>query len=159
VRRRVKRIICIGNRYQPEDAAGPLVYEYLSQTPLPPDVDALDGGLAGLDLLRFVEQAERVVFIDAWLGPELHERVAVFAAAEIERAASDTYGHAAGLAYMLRAWRNVADGPLPETWVVGISGVPDRDTVRAAAELSLSIARDGCDPGREAVLQLAGGRL
>ena len=60
----MKRIICIGNCYTPDDAAGPKVYDRLLQCALPNDIEVIDGGLAGLNLLRFIDNAERVVFVD-----------------------------------------------------------------------------------------------
>jgi hydrogenase maturation protease len=153
----VKRIICIGNRYKPEDAAGPLVCEYLGRSALPPDVEVIDGALADLDLLRFVEPAERVVFVDAALDCGTLDRVAVFTAAEVEQDAPGAYDHSAGLAYCLRAWRCAAERPLPETFVVGIAGVPNCETVRAAAELCVSVARDGFTAEHRPAVPSAGG--
>ncbi len=64
----MKRIICIGNRFVEEDSAGYQVFQELSLKPLPEDVELIDGGLAGLDLLRFIEGAEEVVFVDSISG-------------------------------------------------------------------------------------------
>ena len=150
-------IICVGNRYQATDAAGPLVYERLAQAELPPGVELIDGGLAGLDLSRFMEQAERIVFVDAVLAPDSQDGVVILTAEDVEKDALDTYDHAAGLGYMLRAARQMSDGPLPEIFVVGIAGVPDPGTITTAASLCVSIAADGylAEQGQEA--RTAGG--
>ena len=152
----MKRIICIGNRYAPQDAAGPLVYERLRATPLPPGVAVSDGALGGLDLLGLVEAAERIVFVDATVGWGAPGSIAVLTAAEIERDAPEMYDHAAGLPYLLRAWRRVAAGPLPEVVLVGIEGSPTRETVEAAAKLCVSIAADGYAPECRETPRLAG---
>jgi hydrogenase maturation protease len=139
----MKRIICVGNRYHPEDAAGPLVYERLAQTERPPGVEVIDGALTGLDLLRFVEQTERVVFVDAVsaLGPP--GTIIVLRADEVSGNAGAVYDHSAGLAYLLRVLPRVLAGPVPEIFLVGIEGIPARGTIRAAADLCLSIAAEG----------------
>ena len=37
-----KRIICVGNRYRPEDSAGPMVYDQLVNDKLPKDIEVID---------------------------------------------------------------------------------------------------------------------
>lgn len=142
----MKRIICIGNRYHCDDAAGARVYDCLTQMDRPPDVQVIDGGLAGLDLLRFLERTERVVFADALLGTGSHQPVAVLTADDLQADAPETYGHSAGLAYLLRVLPSVADGPLPEISVVGLAPDADRDAVHQAANLCLSLAAGEAPP-------------
>jgi Ni,Fe-hydrogenase maturation factor len=154
----MKRIICIGNRYAPQDAAGPRVYESLLQSALPPNVQVIDGGLAGLDLLRFVEGAERVVFVDQisgfrdqllGLGGQVSGiKVAdggIFileAAAVVALAAKGRYGHSAGLAYLLRVLPKACEGPVPHVKLVGIEGYPDQATIDRAATIALQIVNE-----------------
>jgi hypothetical protein len=158
----MKRIICIGNRYTPQDAAGPRVYETLLQSALPPDVQVIDGGLAGLDLLRFVEGTERVVFVDQvsgfgdrilGLGGQVSGiKVAdggIFileADAVVALAAKGRYGHAAGLAYLLRVLSKVCKGPLPLVKLVGIEGYADQATIDRAAIIALQIVDQNDHP-------------
>jgi hydrogenase maturation protease len=139
----MKRIICVGNRYRDDDAAGPLVYEHLARTALPEDVELVDGALAGLDLLPLVEGTERVVFVDAVSGFGTPGGLVVLTADQAGKDAPETYGHSAGLAYLLRILENVSDGPLPEIFLVGIEGAAPLDTTIAAADLCLSIVADG----------------
>jgi len=143
VRRGMKRVICVGNRYHPEDAAGPLVYDRLALLERPADVEVIDGVLGGLDLLRFVEGAARVVFVDAAWGCETPGGLLLLAGDEVERQAPTAYGHMAGLAYLLGVVRHVLDGPVPEIFVLGIAGAPQRATIEAAARLGLEIASHG----------------
>ncbi len=152
----MKRVICIGNRYQPEDAAGPRVFDHLVGSLLPPDVAVLDGGLRGLDLLCYLEHVERVVFVDAVRGRSTPERIVVLTAAQVEAAAGGVYDHGAGLSYLLGAWRRVVEGPLPEIYLVGIVGLADAATVAAAAELCVSIAVRGYGQAQCAQLSGAG---
>ncbi len=144
----MKRIICIGNRYDPEDAAGPEVYKRLLQYTLPPDVEVIDGGLAGLDLLRFIEGAERVVFVDRVAGfgqsklgeQDMSSQIVVLEAADVAAVAGSRYEHSAGLAYLLRVLPEVSEDVVPHILLVGIEGHPDTGIIDAAASLALKIA-------------------
>ena len=139
----MKRIICIGNRYCQEDAAGSLVYDHLAHTRLPADVELIEGGLAGLDLLRFVENSPRVVFVDAVDGFHARDKIVVLDAEQAARHADSSYGHAAGLGYLLRVLPQVCEAPPEEVFLVGIEGDLDAGVIREAAELSVAIAVDG----------------
>ena len=138
-----KRIICVGNRYQPVDSAGPLVYEQLMNKGLTRDIELIDGGLLGLNLLRFMHGADRVVFIDAVNGFKPFGGVIVLDAENASRHADTVFGHSAGLSYLLRVLPEVHDGKLPEIFVVGIEGAPSSDKILKAAEVSLKIATLG----------------
>jgi hydrogenase maturation protease len=151
----MRRIICIGNRYVPEDAAGPLVYERLRGETLPDDVELVDGGLAGLSLLRLLEQVERVVFVDRAVGLGAGDGIVVLDAARVAALAEGSFGHSAGLPYLLRVLPAVCEGPLPQIWVVGVeSGKPEEErTIEEAASLALKLAvhggTEGCSRSRE----------
>ncbi len=138
-----KRIVCVGNRYKPEDSAGPLVYEKFVNDELPENIELIDGGLAGLNLLRFMHGADRVVFIDAVNGFKPSGGVIVLDAEDASRHADTAFGHSAGLSYFLRVLPEVHDGKLPEIFVVGIEGTPDSDKIFEAAKVSLKIATLG----------------
>ncbi len=140
----MKRIICIGNRYDTRDEAGPKVYDRLAQNGLPHDVEVIDGGLAGLDLLRFVDGSERVVFVDAVSGFSHRAGVVVVDVDEVMEQTSAPYDHAAGLPYLLRVLPEVCQGTTPEIFLVGLEGPPGEEAVLAAAELSLALAVEGC---------------
>ena len=59
------RVIGIGNPLRGDDGVGPAVVEMLEEQAMPPDVDLIDGGQAGLGLVGLMEGADRVVLIDA----------------------------------------------------------------------------------------------
>jgi hydrogenase maturation protease len=135
-----RRIICAGNRYVPQDDIGPRVFDCLSRRDLPADVCVIDGGLMGLDLLRFVEGARRVVFVDALQGfapPDLTVVLGHRAALE-ERPAA--YGHDGGLACLLRMLPAVCGEALPEIALVGSEPPAGEDLIEKLADLSLRIA-------------------
>lgn len=136
----MNRIICIGNRYVVEDAAGPAVHDFLWRRPLPADIEVIDGGLAGLDLLRTVEGAERVVFVDSLMGYADKPGVYPLDPWAVVAEAAGGYGHESGLAYLLRVLPAVCEGALPEIFLIGIEGPLQEETIAEAADLALGIA-------------------
>jgi len=121
-----------------------MVYDQLMSSRLPGDIEVIDGGLAGLNLLRFMHGAERVVFIDAVNGFKPFGGVIVLDAKDASRHADTIFGHSSGLAYCLRVFPEVHDGELPEIFVVGIEGTTDPEKILKAAEMGLEIANQGC---------------
>lgn len=139
----MKRIICVGNRLIAEDAAGCLVADRLRSRLLPSDVEVIDGGVAGLDLLRFIEGAERVVFVDGISGFGCEGEAVVIERSEAAATAGTAYDHTAGLAYLLRVLPEVLPASLPPITVVGLEGKASGAVVERAAELSLKLACGG----------------
>ncbi len=136
----MKRIICIGNCYTPEDAAGPKVYDRLLQHTLPHDIEVIDGGLAGLNLLRFMDGAERVVFVDNVSGFGQPNEIIVLEAEDVATLAGNEYDHSSGLTYLFRVLPEVCDGAVPQILLVGIELGTDDGTIDKAASLALKIA-------------------
>lgn len=143
----MRRIICIGNRHHPEDAAGPRVYDLLRRRGLPDGIELIDGGLAGLNLLRYLERAERVVFVDRVSGFGRPGEVLSLDLEEATAAAMRRYDHTGGLAYLLRVLPAVCEGPTPGIRIVGIEGKADDAAIADAAALALKFAADGQDCG------------
>lgn len=135
-----RRIICIGNRFVESDAVGPRVYDCLARREMPKAVSLIDGGLMGLDLLRCVDGARRVVFVDALTGfaPPGQPVVLDCSTAVEERPAE--YGHDGGLEYLLRALPTVCESALPEIVLVGAEPPAAPDVVEQLADMALSIA-------------------
>ena len=132
------RIICIGNPLHPADRAGHLVLAELADRRLPPGTTVTDGGLAGLNLLPLVEGARRVVFVDSLLedgGP-----VQVLVPGDPRLQADVTYGHGAGLGYLLRLLPAVIEGPVPEICIVAVPADRGAELAGRAATISLELA-------------------
>ncbi len=149
-------IICVGNRFVESDSLGPRVYDFLERRALPGDVLLIDGGLLGLDLLRFVEGVRRVVFVDAVDGfaPPGRPVVLDHAAALAERPAA--FGHSGGLACLLRILPAVCGDNLPEISLVGAESPVGPDIVGQLADIALSIATGGRNErGRNAAIDPA----
>ncbi|MDK9706751.1 MAG: hydrogenase maturation protease [Desulforhopalus sp.] len=139
-------IICIGNRFVPEDAAGMAVFDRLqAMRPLPAQVELVEGGLAGLNLLPLLERGGRVVFVDAVRGFAGEGEIVLLTHEEICQAkAAPHHDHGAGLAYVLAVLPKVYDGELPEEIVLlGLEGRCAVQTVEKAAAMAVVIATKG----------------
>jgi hydrogenase maturation protease len=137
-----RRIICIGNRFVEEDAAGPAVYECLRQKQLlPENIELIEGGLMGLDLLPYLEQGGRVVFVDAVKGYGKPGEIVVLDYRQIKDTfETSPFGHGAGLAYLLAVLPRVCEGEMPEEIVLlGLGGVTPH-LIERAADLSIELA-------------------
>jgi hydrogenase maturation protease len=134
------RIVCIGNRYAEGDDFGPRVYDVLAALPRPAQVEVVDGGLAGLDLLRLLDDGREVVLVDAVDGFAEPGALTVLDGAEVARQADGTYGHQAGLPFLLQVLPLAAEHPPPRIRLVGCEGIASEAAVRAAARLSLQLA-------------------
>lgn len=63
-----KIVVGIGNLLLQDDGVGVHVIRALEEHTLPPDVELLDGGTAGCDLLPFLTGAEKIIVVDAIQG-------------------------------------------------------------------------------------------
>lgn len=137
------QIICIGNRLIAEDSAALMVFDRLQQRSLPDNISVIEGGLMGLNLLPYLEQGGRVVFVDCVSGFTQAGSLIVLDRDAIIATGSEHYDHDAGLAYVLSVLPKVCEGELPEEIVlVGIEGPPCTDLlVIEATNLTASIAQ------------------
>lgn len=135
-------IICLGNRYVADDAVGCRVYDHLTGIEAPLDIDIVDGGLCGLDLLWLIEGKRRVVFADAVTGLAEPGHIVVLDRDQTAAYAT-TYGHGAGLPYLLHMLPKVCRAPWPEIALVGIEGKADDRDVHTFAQRCLEIASHG----------------
>ena len=139
------RIICIGNRLLGQDAAALGVHDYLAARQLPPGIDLIEGGLAGLNLLPFLEEGGRVVFVDAVCGFAKAGSIVILKQPQIvESLTEEYYSHTAGLPYLLSVLPRVCEGEMPnETILVGLEGECNDELTAKAATLSLKLATNG----------------
>ncbi len=146
-------IICIGNRFVPADAAGPAVYDRLLELRLSADdLDIVDGGLQGLNLLPLLERGGRVIFVDAVSGfaDTDGDRVVLLDGSELAALPSPQgFDHGAGIGYLLAVLPQVCDGEMPrEIALVGIEGTYDAQLIDRAARLSIEVAHHGLQGSR-----------
>ncbi len=134
------RILCIGNRFVGGDDFGLRVYDTLAGMERPADVEIVDGGLAGLNLLRYLEDGLQVVFVDAVSGFAPTGEITIIDGDIIARQATGRFGHEAGLPFLLHILPAVVDNPPPRIRLIGCEGEASDGAVLDAAHLSLQLA-------------------
>ena len=134
-------IICVGIRFIVADDAGPRAHDRLRASgDIPPGVTLIDGGLRGLDLLGAMENRRRVVLVDTVSGYGPPGTVVTLDGAEVA-AMAESYGHGAGLPYLLAMLPVATDAPPEECWLVGVEGPADEAAIERLAQRSLDIVR------------------
>ena len=139
-------IICIGNRFVGEDAVGLDVLAILQEMqPISAEIEIIEGGLAGLNLLPLFERGGRVVLVDAVSRFTQPDHIVLLDNHEILNTFDQYhFDHEAGLAYLLAVLPKVCDGEMPEEIVlVGLEGECTTQTINKAAHLSMYIAAHG----------------
>ncbi len=136
----MKRIVCIGNALAAGDDAGYRVHEALRNRDLPLDVELVDGGIAGLNLLRWFDGVTRVVVVDAVSGYGPAGTVHEIDASEVASMAPGRWTHGAGLPYLLKMVPLACEGPEPEVVVIGVEMPADEASVQQAAGYALRAA-------------------
>ena len=137
-------IICIGNRLLVDDSAALLVFDRLQQKALPDTLNVIEGGLMGLNLLPYLENGGRVIFVDTVSGFTQKGSLIVLGQEEIIATGAEHYDHTSSLAYVLSVLPKVCEGELPEEVVlIGIEGPFTEELVEEAVNLSVSIAQNG----------------
>lgn len=137
--RKEYHIICVGNRYVPADSAGPRVYDVLTSLPLPDNTLVIDGGLLGLNLLKFVEGAREVIFVDTLKGFGPPEGLIIINDPLSNMDCSPVYGHGEGLLYMLRMLPALFPSTIPRVTLLGAEGYANDKTIHAIASHCLAI--------------------
>lgn len=136
----MNRIICIGNRFQESDSAGPRVYDRLAVERLPPGVEAVDGGTGGLNLLSLAEGCGRVIFVDCVEGFAGPGETVVLDRSQAEASLRSPGYHGTDLSGLLRVLAAACDGLPPEVLVIGIEPPAGDAAIAAAAQRSLALA-------------------
>ena len=117
-------ILGLGNPLRGDDGVGCRLVEELARRELPPGVQVLDGGAAGLGLLNLVEGWERVVVVDAAEMGRGPGEIVRFTLADVRLASTpDCFSlHHAGLSEAL-ALADALGRPLPEMVIFGVQPV------------------------------------
>ena len=136
------RIICIGNRLVENDRAGIDVYDRLVLKKIPEHIELIEGGIAGLNLLCFLENVVNVVFVDAVCGFTAPGEIVVLNKEQIKNEIRDKhYGHYSGIAYLLTVLPKVCEGDLPrKIFLIGLEGRCSPQTINRAADMAILIA-------------------
>ena len=139
----MRRVVCLGGRHDGADAAGGLVHDLLARRRLPADLELVDGGLGGLNLLACLENAERVVLVDAVRGVAAPGQVVRLDEEELSALADVHLDHGAGPAYLVRAWRAIHEGSGPAIGLVGLEAPFDSEDLERAADAALAAVGAG----------------
>lgn len=145
-------VLGIGNILMQDEGFGVRVIEMLNQShSFPPHVQLLDGGTLGMELLRFIDGAERLLILDAINGdgpPGTHyqlsnEEVSAYFKNKVSM-------HELGIQDVLTAL-NLLGKPVNEVVILGIQpavidvGLELTPTVQAAAEQTVKHVTDVLD--------------
>jgi len=138
-------VLGLGNPLRGDDGVGCRVVEELTRRELPPGVQVLDGGAAGLGLLDLMEGWERVVVVDAAdVGREAGEFVRFTPADFRLLSAPDRFSlHHAGLSEVL-ALADALGRALPGMVIFGVqpAEVGWREGLSPAVETVLTALAD-----------------
>jgi len=107
-------VVGIGSPIRGDDGVGVHAARRLRAGSLPPDVDVIELGTAGLALLDLVAGYDRLILLDARVSGAPPGTVAVFSGDDVARAAHLGAGHEADLPTVLALGRKLAGGRMPE---------------------------------------------
>jgi len=129
------------------DRAGLQVYDRLCTRKIPAHIELIEGGISGLNLLCFLENAATVVFVDNVSGFTHTGGVVVLTQNQIKTSSPALhYGHDAGVAYLLAMMPQVCERPLPRNiFLVGLEGHCGEKTIDHAATLALEMVETNVD--------------
>lgn len=133
----MKRIICVGNPFDRTDSAGYRVFARLAGKDLPRDVEVVDGGLRGIDLLALVQASERVAFVDSVSGFGQPGEVVTLEGDALLDTDAARCDHPGGFAYLLRALPYLFQPPVPVR-LIGLEGSANERGCEEAAQRALS---------------------
>ena len=112
-------ILGVGNLLLKDEGIGIHFVQKLQKEPLPPDVEVLDGGTRGLDLLMLMEGRKLVVVVDCARLGEKPGTVRVFGPKDIVPERNRGFSvHGLNLASALEFGERL--GKLPKIFIVGV---------------------------------------
>lgn len=111
------RVICCGNPYMGNDAAGLRVMDHLRQTA--PHIDCVEGGIGGMGLIPLMEGFDRIIIVDATTGFGTKGDVQVFRSPPPSHVFPLSL-HDIGIVETLAIAREL--GIAPDVIIVGIEG-------------------------------------
>ena len=145
-------VLGVGNPLRSDDGVGCRVVELLAASPLPPGVEVVDGGTAGLDLALLVAGRRHVVLVDAVDADGAPGSVVRLDGADLVAGSPAASLHEAGLADALDLARRMGAGPesvdlwgiVPVTLAEGIGLTPVVESAarRVSAAIRLELAEE-----------------
>jgi hydrogenase maturation protease len=128
-------ILGVGNLLLGDEGVGIHVAQRLLKMALPPEVEIIDGGTGGFELIEHCRGKKKIIIIDAILADAEPSSVLRFTLEDVELKWQPSYSlHQDGLRELLHFCKQLA--PLPEIIVLGI--VP-KETQSLSTRLSETI--------------------
>lgn len=130
-------VLGIGNILRKDDGVGVHVIQYMQNNTiaLPNNVELLDGGIAGFDLISYMMEYDRIIIVDALKIQDKPGSIYRFDAKYLNAQSPKVSLHELGVAEMLTALK--IQGKNPDVEVIGI--VPE-NTQELDISLSQSVA-------------------
>jgi hydrogenase maturation protease len=132
------KIIGCGSLLMGDDAAGCLVVRKLKEEKLPENVEIIEAGTPGLDLLNMIEPGERVIIVDAVITGEADEgTISIFTEDKLPKPSQmPVSAHQIAIPETLALGRKVQPELMPES--IEIWGIEIKDTLvrKPTGELS-----------------------
>ncbi|MBD3321838.1 MAG: hydrogenase maturation protease [Chitinivibrionales bacterium] len=118
-------ILGIGNILMADDGVGVHVINYIKEnsTPLPSNIDCIDGGTAGFDLLPFMQENERVIIIDALISEHKPGTIRQIPWNEISVSRSNVSLHQAGTGELVQALSATQNVPVIDILAITVHDV------------------------------------
>lgn len=114
-----RHIVCFGNDLHGDDGFGSHIYARLCQLTWPSDVEVFNAGIAGLNALRFLEDCDQAILVDAVANFGNVGEVLLLSPDDLADRPEQLTGHGLGLPYLLEALKVIRE-PLPEIQIVGV---------------------------------------
>jgi hydrogenase maturation protease len=129
-------VLGVGNILLSDEGVGIHVARRLQSMRLPPDVEVIDGGTEGYELIRFLRDRTKVVIVDALSAHEPPGTLIRGTPEELELKWTPSYSsHQSGLRELLYAAQ-----ALPSAPEIVILGVVPEETCGVGTDLSESVA-------------------
>jgi len=135
------RIICVGNSLVAADAAGIQVFDELCSRSCCDQVEIINGGLGGMDLLPYFYDCDTVVLVDQMVG---FAEPGTVVRLDREEVCADWQGActpSGELLYLLKSLPFLGISPLPSICMIGIEGEGKGDMIKRAADMALEVVR------------------
>ena len=136
------RIICVGNSLVAADTAGLQVFDELRSRSCCHQVEIINGGLGGLDLLPFFYDCDTVILVDRVVGFAELGAVVRLGRDILCDNWQGGYSPSSELLYLLKSLPFLGISPMPTVCMIGIEGAGERETIKRAADMALEVARE-----------------
>jgi hydrogenase maturation protease len=132
-------ILGLGNLLLSDEGVGIHVIQELQKKSFPPNINLVDGGTGGFELIRFIRDMDKVVIIDAIKSDEKPGSVFRFTPEELDVAEFHPLSaHQGGLAELLTETKKL--NPMPDIVIYGIvAGKIDQYNMQLSAEVEKKI--------------------